>query len=131
MENAYVEKAYALRNHPTIRYNCAQSVLIPFAKECEISEEKAFLLGNHFAGGMKMASVCGAITGGLMVLGMCGCGDEEQRAFMAAIKGKYEGMVNCSDLLQRNAQLGGKKKPHCDAVVYEAVGIVAELLGQQ
>ena len=66
------EKLEALRADTSVHYNCCQSVLIPFCRECGISEETAYRLGSQFGGGMKMGSVCGAVTGALMVLGMTG-----------------------------------------------------------
>ena len=76
--NKYVKRAEQFRNDPSIHYNCAQAVLVAYAAECGISEGKAFQMGEHFGGGMRMAATCGAITGGLMVLGMLG-GTEDQR----------------------------------------------------
>ena len=70
------EKLEALRADTSVHYNCCQSVLIPFCRECGISEETAYRLGSQFGGGMKMGSVCGAVTGALMVLGMTGAGEE-------------------------------------------------------
>ena len=57
-----------------------------------------------------------------------GGGDEEYRAFMTAMKQNHEGMTNCGDLLKKNAELGGAKKPHCDGMVYEAVENVVKVL---
>ena len=65
----YSDKAIALRNDPNTHYNCAQAVFMSFANEAGISDEQAFNISANFGSGMKMASVCGAITGGLMALG--------------------------------------------------------------
>lgn len=66
----YMEKAKELRADTGRHYNCAQSVLIPFAADAGIDEEAAFRVAANFGGGMKMGSVCGAVTGGLMALGL-------------------------------------------------------------
>ena len=37
-------------------------------------------------------------------------------------------MLECADLLRRNKELGGERKPHCDALVFEVVELVEKLL---
>jgi len=52
-------------------YGCAQSVLASFAGEYGLSEEHALKLATGFGSGMgRMCHVCGALTGGFMVLGL-------------------------------------------------------------
>ena len=124
-----MERAKALRADPNVHYNCAQSVLIPFAADCGLTEEQANRLGAHFGSGMKMGATCGAITGALMVLGMMGGGDEAYRALMAAERESHANVVDCAGLLKRNQESGGEKKPHCDAMVFEAVALAERALG--
>ena len=38
----YIEKAKELRAITDVHYNCAQSVLVPFAKEMGMTEEQAY-----------------------------------------------------------------------------------------
>lgn len=45
-------------------------MLAAFAEECGITEEQALKLGSCFGSGMRKGEVCGACTGGLMVLGL-------------------------------------------------------------
>ena len=71
----FLDRAKELRANTEIHYNCAQAVLIPFAEKCGISEEAAERLGANFGGGMKMGSVCGVVTSGLMVRGLAGVDD--------------------------------------------------------
>ena len=66
----HLKKAEELRAIVTPHYNCAQSVLVPFAKDCGLTEEQAYKVGAHFGAGMKIGQTCGAITGALMVLGL-------------------------------------------------------------
>ena len=81
---------------------------------------------------MKMGSVCGAITGGLMALGMLGLDDPaDANAFCRAVKENHEGYILCRDLLKINAERGGQKKPHCDAMVYEAVKLVEKMASEK
>ena len=68
----FLEKAKELRNNTEIHYNCAQSAVVPFAEAAGVSEETAMRFAAGFGGGMRRASVCGAVTGGLMALGLFG-----------------------------------------------------------
>lgn len=125
----YMEKAKELRADTGRHYNCAQSVLIPFAADAGIDEEAAFRVAANFGGGMKMGSVCGAVTGGLMALGLLGLDDpSDANAFCRRIRDNHEGCLLCRELLKMNAERGGQKKPHCDAMVYEAVALTEEML---
>ena len=118
-----------MRACTTRHYNCAQSVLIPFAADAGIDEEAAFRVAANFGGGMKMGSVCGAVTGGLMALGLLGLDDpSDANAFCRRIRDNHEGCLLCRELLKMNAERGGQKKPHCDAMVYEAVALTEEML---
>lgn len=52
-------------------YNCAQAVVMTFAKELNFDESQASALAVGFGGGMgRMQEKCGAVTGAFMVLGM-------------------------------------------------------------
>ncbi len=52
-------------------YNCTQSVLLSFADDLKFSKELAQKLASGFGGGMgKQQETCGAVTGGIMVLGL-------------------------------------------------------------
>ena len=125
----YLERAKELRAIVEPHYNCAQSVLLPFAEDLGLSEEKAFQIASHFGGGMKMGSVCGAVTGALMALGLAGIGDvPTAQEVYRHMRENHDGMLECRDLLRANAQLGREKKPHCDAMVYELVQLTEEIM---
>jgi len=52
-------------------YNCAQSTLAPFAKRLGMDLDLAFKIATPFGGGMGHAGqVCGAVSGGLMAIGL-------------------------------------------------------------
>lgn len=128
----YIDRAKELRAIASPHYNCAQSVLLPFAEELGIPEDLAMRVAANFGGGMKMASVCGAVTGGLMALGLCGMEDPKVLArFYRRVKEQHQGYLNCADLLRINKEAGREKKPHCDDMVYECVALVEEILGEQ
>ena len=81
---------------------------------------------------MRIGSVCGAITGGLMALGLAGIDDAKTvNSFFRKVRNNHDGLINCSDLLRTNAEKGGEKGPHCDAMVYECVDYVEELLSEK
>lgn len=52
-------------------YNCAQSVLYAFSRESGLPEEIALKISSGLGAGMgRKGEVCGAVAGGIMVLGM-------------------------------------------------------------
>ena len=128
----YLDRAKALRERTDIHFNCAQSVLVPFADRLGIPEDTAFNMAAHFGGGMKMGATCGAVTGALMVLGLAGRGEvPEAQALYAHFKAHHDGMLDCRDLLRVNAERGGQRKPHCGAMVFEAVEYLETVLGER
>lgn len=120
------EHAAALRSDTATHYNCAQSVLIPFAKKAGLTEEQANALTANFGSGMRCGSVCGAVTGALMALGALGYGEAESRALMQSFRDQL-GDLNCSRLLEIGMENGLDKKEHCDSMVLTAVELVDEL----
>jgi len=66
-------------------YNCAQSVLSAFSDMYDLDRSIALRLANGFGGGLRTGELCGALTGGTMVIGLlCGFseeGDMERKAF--------------------------------------------------
>ena len=128
----YLDRAKELRAITDIHYNCAQSVLVPFAETVGISEDTAYRMAANFGGGMKMAATCGAVTGALMVLGLAGIDDVPLlHEIYRKVKENHEGFLDCADLLRLNAEKGLPKKPHCDAMVYELVEMTEEILRER
>lgn len=97
-----------------------------------MSDDVVLRMTANFGQGMKRAATCGAVAGGLMILGMYG---EESPAvvgeFYRRVKEKHEGYLDCANLLRMNKEKGGERKPHCDAMVYECVQLVEEILREQ
>ncbi|MBR5948111.1 MAG: C_GCAxxG_C_C family protein [Clostridia bacterium] len=125
-----LEKSATLRAIVTPHYNCAQSVVMPFAEDAGISVETARRIGANFGGGMKRGSVCGAVTGGLMALGLFGLDDAE------TVETYYERLnahksLDCAELLKQNEEEGGEKKPFCDGMVFECVELVEAILKEK
>ncbi len=63
-------------------YNCAQSILHAFGPELGLDEETALKIATGFGGGIGgSGEVCGAVTGGLLALGLkYGRGGQEEKA---------------------------------------------------
>ena len=122
----YLDRAKELRAITEPHYNCGQSVVMPFAEDAGITEEQAFGICANFGGVLKRASACGAITGGLVVLGLFGLDNPAE--YYQALRESHEGMLDCADLLRRNKELGGEKKAHCDSLVFECVSLVEKIL---
>lgn len=54
-------------------YNCAQAVVLAFKEELGIDAETLLKLSSSFGGGLaRLREVCGAVSGGAMVLGILG-----------------------------------------------------------
>ena len=92
-------------------YNCAQSVLYSYAEYLNISRDTALRISCGFGAGMgRTQEVCGAISGGILVLNhLYGRGENEdkQKQELTYLKvkeliQKFEkkyGTVNCKSLL--------------------------------
>ena len=124
-----MELTRALRADRETHYNCCQATLIPFEKETGLDKDTAYRLGANFASGMKMGSVCGAVTGALMALGLAGAGEEAAREFKRRFKEEH-GALNCAELLASAKERGEERKPHCDRMVFDAVALAEELLNK-
>ena len=124
-----MERSHALRDDTTTHYNCAQAVFITFAEKKGLSSAQAQAITANFGSGMRAGLTCGAITGGLMALGLYDAGDAEASTeFMRRMKSLHGGLSDCRDLLREEVHSPAEKKPHCDGMVYEAVEIVEEML---
>jgi len=128
----YLERAKELRNDPAVHYNCAQAVLMAFAPDAGVAEEDARRITANFGSGMKMGAVCGAVTGGLMALGLHGVEDGAAiGGFVRAVQDSHRGCLDCRDLLRMNREAGMPQKPHCDGMVYECTELVEKILAER
>jgi len=81
---------------------------------------------------MKMAATCGAVTGGLMALGLYGVDDPQTIGqYYRTIKSRHANCLDCADLLRMNKATGTPKKQHCDGMVFECVDIVEDILREK
>lgn len=128
----YLERAKEIRAIELPHHNCAQSVLMSFTQSLKLDDETAYKIAVAFGGGMKSGITCGVIVGGLMTLGLFDVNDmETTQKVINDFKTRHNQMIDCKDLLKANAAAGGQKKPHCDALVYEMVQYVEEILKEK
>lgn len=125
----YTETAQNLRNDTNTHYNCAQAVLMAFAPHAGLADETAANIASNFGAGMKNGGVCGAITGGLMALGLFGITDTAK--YYARVKEAIEEEFTCAGLLRINAQNGGEKKSFCDGLITACVTVVETMLQEE
>jgi len=97
-------------------FNCCQCVFAAFSDELDLNQKKALRIATGFGGGVRMGSVCGALTGALMVLGLQNGHDtfndleEKNRAnemtiaFIEAFETAI-GNVECKDILGYNPSI--------------------------
>lgn len=128
----YTKEAVKLRQIKEVHYNCAQATVMPFAEHMGINTELLKNISANFGSGMKRAATCGAVSGGLMVLGMYGVEDPKIIAdYHRRLKENHEGYLDCANLLRINKEHQGDKKEHCDQMVYECVALAEEILREQ
>jgi C_GCAxxG_C_C family probable redox protein len=129
--------------------NCAQAVLCAFAGELGLGKGMALKLASGFGAGMgRRQEVCGAVTGGIMAIGLrhgpARVADREAkervygltRQLLARFAGEF-GSCRCRDLLGLDLLTDGGQKRYkeedlaekvCRPCVRGAVRLVAELL---
>jgi C_GCAxxG_C_C family probable redox protein len=122
-------------------------VLAAFAPKHGLSREHALKVACAFGSGMMRGGACGAVTGGLMVLGLahgrCRADDMAARsktyALAQAFQERFEkahGACDCAELLgldpttpegRQSAMDRGLFESRCPTFVRSAVGLVLEL----
>ena len=129
-------------------YNCAQSVVFAFCEECGLSQDAALKVACGFGAGMgRKQEVCGAVAGGVMVLGLRhGRGTQEGRPVTEALYpmtrefmdgfAVRNGSYLCRDLLSgceltsEEGQRQFKERGLLEKVCKPCVRSAAELLGK-
>ena len=129
----YTDLAMERRSHFTPEgrpaWNCCQAVVSVFAEDAGYDEDACMKAATFFRGGMQTGSVCGAVTGALLALGLAGIDDPQAaNEVIRTVRENHGGMINCRDLLRINAETGGEKMPHCNAMIRECIGLTEEIL---
>lgn len=131
-------------------YNCAQSVLTPFAKQLHIDVDTALKLSSGFGAGMgRTQETCGALTGAYMVLGLKygkhfpdDVSNEKVAALIQQLTKKFKsehGFTNCRDLIkvdlkttegQANFNRENLHEKVCSLCVNSAVDMLEEIINE-
>ena len=132
----YIDLAMERRNQFTPEgrpaWNCCQAVVSVFAQDAGYDEDACIRAATYFRGGMQIGSVCGAVTGSLLAIGLAGVNDPTvPDELFRKIRENHEGLTNCKDLLRVNAESGGEKLPFCNAIIRECIGYVEEILREK
>ena len=122
------EDMAALRADTQVHYNCAQSVVVPFAQDMGITREQAYDLALNFGGGMGCGATCGALVGALAALGGLGLPQGKRLELIQAFR-EENGAIDCAALLKAAFERGEEKKPHCDRMVRQCVEFVCKETG--
>ena len=110
------EDMAALRADTQVHYNCAQAVVVPFARDMGLTREQAYDLTLNFGGGMGCGATCGAMIGAMIALGGLGQPQEKRLDLIRKFRAG-NGAIDCAALLKAAAERGEAKKPHCDGLV--------------
>lgn len=128
-------------------YNCAQSVLLAMRRAWNVEAPSAPKAASAFGGGIgRRGSVCGALTGGVIAIGLKYGSDsplvqEREKAYSLALEffNEFEkrcGSVFCGELIECDLtdpeQLERARKSNlilekCARVIEESVRILIEL----
>ena len=141
--------AYAYRKEG---YNCAQAVAGAFADLTKMTPEEIMVAAKGFGGGLggSFQEVCGAVSGGVLVLGLLDPdaeGDDRagrKRVYPKAkeLRQRFEdtfGHIHCNDL-RASRPAATEKTPaavrlgvtaHCDIMVVTAAEILEALLNEE
>jgi C_GCAxxG_C_C family probable redox protein len=128
-------------------HSCAQAVFSAFAEQMGMDYQTAVKLSSGFGGGMGLGSVCGAVTGAIMAIGLKYGGVDPTakaqtaklvREFTDRFKAEHRSL-NCLDLLgcdlsTREGRQTAKDKnlyaTVCNGIVRDAAKILNELLNE-
>jgi C_GCAxxG_C_C family probable redox protein len=138
----------AQENMAARKANCAQSMLTAFSEDFGLNIDTAYSIAQGFGGGMHINSVCGAVTGAYMVLGLANPiskdnprqSMEKVNALQAEFNRKFKELhdsLNCTGLLgydvsipeqAKEAREAGVITTKCPDFVRDAAKIVDNLI---
>ena len=122
------EDMAALRADTEVHYNCAQSVVVPFAADMGLTREQAYDMALNFGGGMGCGATCGAMIGAMIALGGLGLPQEKRLELIRSFRAE-NGAIDCAVLLKAAHERGEERKPHCDGLVRQCVEFVCRETG--
>ena len=124
--------------------NCTQSILLACRDLTGLSDEQSVAIASGFGGGMRCGSICGGISGVMMVLGMqYPAVDAASRQFHHKIVKEFQhrfqeqfGYLNCRELLAEKELHGTPIAEevccgnHCRLMICTAVEILSDYLDE-
>jgi len=129
--------------------NCTQAILAAWGARHGLDRDTAMKLGGAFGSGMNMGETCGAVTGGLMIIGLRHARvskagflsrdrtERETLDFLERFKAR-NGTVSCKELLgcdlgtpegRAAAKRDRSFKTRCPKFVRDAAEILEEMTG--
>ena len=111
--------------------NCAQSVLCALHDYTGLDDQTAQRISAGFGGGARWGELCGAITGGIMALGLAnnhangapsGSVAKLTTELTKAFRAEY-GCVRCQDL---TIKFGGKT--HCSKMIETSAALTEKII---
>ena len=109
------------------RYNWSQKVLDVFSEELGLDKEVALRLTKGFGGGAGCGELCGAVTAGIMALGLK-YGDDSKgyiEEFENRIEEKYAS-IRCKTMLVNKV-----KSEVCPSIIEDTIFIIEEKLNEK
>jgi C_GCAxxG_C_C family probable redox protein len=104
---------------------CSQAILGSYAPSYGLDEDRAMRVAAGFAGGMRMAETCGAVTGAFMVLGLAHCTNECRTA--KDRKDAYSAVLAFADAFRaRHRSLVCRELLGCDASTAEGLKLAQD-----
>lgn len=123
----HLDEVKKIRN--TTNCNCTQSLWVAFAPEMKVETEEVKKMGKFFGSGMLQGSVCGALSGALMILGKCGGSQKQALDLIKTFREKH-GTTDCAALLREATKKGITRKEHCDELIFEMCQATDSLLSK-
>ena len=122
-------------------YNCAQSVLCAFSDLTGLEEKTALAIAAGLGGGCRSGEVCGAVSGGVLVLGMLfpfdDSGNYDAKQRIASLSREFctrfcekHGALTCRELLERTAGME-KRYCFCPDYVESCARLLDDMIGEQ
>ncbi|BBE31336.1 hypothetical protein OSSY52_14770 [Tepiditoga spiralis] len=97
-------------------YTCSQAIVKTFKNEFNIDEKILEAISYGFGGGMgKSGNICGAVSGGIMVIGMRNMNEKKDivykkvNKFISEFK-KINGETSCTKLLEFSNELSEEEE---------------------
>ncbi len=119
-------------------YNCAQATLAGCGHLTGLDESTALAVAGAFGGGMRIKSICGAVTGALMALGMIypfttrGDAGEKERigAMTMRFHEQFVKLNGCLDCEGLTAGVTSPRDTVCPKAIITAVEIVERMAAE-